>query len=92
MPLSRRSLLAAGAAAVAVQALPTPATAGDSTSRYGWRNAEIVGGGFVPGIVFNQSERGLVYARTDIGGAYRCDKRRGRWIPLLDWIGWDDWG
>ena len=26
-------------------------------------------GGFVPGIIFNQAEPGLVYARTDIGGA-----------------------
>ena len=39
--------------------------------RYTWRNVEIVGGGFVPGIVFNQTEPDLVYARTDIGGAYR---------------------
>jgi photosystem II stability/assembly factor-like uncharacterized protein len=66
--------------------------AGGQASRYGWRNAEIVGGGFVPGIVFNQSEAGLVYARTDIGGAYRWDARPGRWLPLLDWVGWDQWG
>ncbi len=35
---------------------------------YTWRNAEIVGGGFVTGIVYNRTEPGLVYARTDIGG------------------------
>lgn len=62
------------------------------TARYRWRNAEIVGGGFVPGIVFNQSEPNLIYARTDIGGAYRWDNWHQRWIPLLDWVGWDDWG
>ena len=61
-------------------------------ARYSWRNAEMVGGGFVPGIVFNQAEPGLVYARTDIGGAYRLDKVSGRWVPLLDWVGWDQWG
>src|SRR5262245_66482651 len=57
-----------------------------------WRNVAIGGGGgFVPGIVFNTSERNLIYARTDIGGAYRWDQSAGRWIPLLDWIGFDDW-
>ncbi|MFZ6029200.1 MAG: xyloglucanase [Chloroflexota bacterium] len=59
---------------------------------YTWQNVEIVGGGFVPGIIFNPSEEGLVYARTDIGGAYRLDTATQRWIPLLDWIGWDEWG
>jgi len=61
------------------------------TAGYTWRNVEIVGGGFVPGIVFNQTEPGLVYARTDIGGAYRLDPVTNRWIPLLDHLGWDDW-
>ncbi len=36
-----------------------------------WRNVQIVGGGYVSGIVFNESEPGLVYARTDVGGARR---------------------
>src|SRR5688572_5265801 len=58
---------------------------------YNWKNVQIVGGGFVPGIVYNQSQPGLVYARTDIGGAYRLDPATNRWIPLTDWIGWDDW-
>ena len=57
-------------------------------SNYAWRNVEIVGGGYVPGIVFNTTEPGLVYARTDIGGAYRWNARTKRWIPLLDWVGW----
>jgi len=49
------------------------------------------GGGFIPGIVFSTREPGLVYARTDIGGAYRFDSNSSRWIPLLDWIGYPDW-
>lgn len=61
------------------------------TQEYTWRNVEIVGGGFVPGIIFNETEPGLVYARTDIGGAYRLDPVTQRWVPLTDWIGWDDW-
>jgi xyloglucan-specific exo-beta-1,4-glucanase len=59
---------------------------------YTWKNVQIVGGGFVPGIVYNQTQPGLVYARTDIGGAYRLEPSTNKWIPLTDWIGWDDWG
>src|SRR6476660_306547 len=58
---------------------------------YTWRNVQIVGGGFIPGIVFNQTEPNLVYVRTDIGGAYRLDPTTSRWIPLLDWVSWSDW-
>ena len=61
------------------------------TSQYTWRNVQIFGGGFIPGIVFNQTEPNLVYTRTDIGGAYRLDPATNRWVPLLDSISWDDW-
>ncbi|MCW6010416.1 xyloglucanase [Micromonospora sp. CPCC 205371] len=85
--VSRRSLLAASAAGLAIPSIP-----GHRSTTYRWRNVEMVGGGFVPGIVFNQTEPGLVYARTDIGGAYRWHRGQRRWVPLLDWVGWDQWG
>ncbi|GIH10978.1 xyloglucanase [Rhizocola hellebori] len=88
---TRRGVLAAGAV-VGAMALDSAAFAKPDNARYSWRNAEMVGGGFVPGIVFNQAEPGLVYARTDIGGAYRLDRASGRWVPLLDWVSWDQWG
>ncbi|WP_217239124.1 cellulose binding domain-containing protein [Streptomyces sp. AC555_RSS877] len=66
-----------------------PAIAADT---YTWKNARIDGGGFVPGIVFNRTEKNLAYARTDIGGAYRWQESTKTWTPLLDSVGWDDWG
>ncbi|MFI5800619.1 cellulose binding domain-containing protein [Streptomyces sp. NPDC051677] len=59
---------------------------------YTWKNARIDGGGFVPGIVFNRKEKNLAYARTDIGGAYRWQESSKTWTPLLDSVGWADWG
>jgi xyloglucan-specific exo-beta-1,4-glucanase len=63
-----------------------------SAEPYTWQNVEIAGGGFVPGIIFNQTEPDLAYARTDIGGTYRWNASSQRWVPLLDWVGWDQWG
>jgi photosystem II stability/assembly factor-like uncharacterized protein len=58
---------------------------------YTWKNVQIVGGGFVSGIVFHPKEPGLRYCRTDIGGAYRWNEDSNRWEPLLDWVSYDDY-
>nr|WP_245946793.1 X2-like carbohydrate binding domain-containing protein [Paenibacillus cellulosilyticus] len=60
---------------------------------YTWKNVVTgAGGGFVPGIIFNQTEKDLIYARTDIGGLYRWNASDSSWTPLLDNVGWTDWG
>ncbi|HVZ98861.1 MAG TPA: xyloglucanase [Caulobacterales bacterium] len=51
---------------------------------YVWRDVRVGGGGFVPNVVFSTAERGLAYARTDIGGVYRWDDTAQRWIALQD--------
>jgi photosystem II stability/assembly factor-like uncharacterized protein len=61
-----------------------------SSEPYLWRNVVIGGGGFVTGIVPHPRQPGLMYARTDVGGAYRWDDPAQRWIPLTDWIGMAD--
>lgn len=57
---------------------------------YRWNNVSIGGGGFVTGLVFHPAEKGLAYARTDVGGAYRWDAAGKRWVALTDWIGAED--
>lgn len=56
-----------------------------------WGNVQIVGGGFIPNVIYNPTEEGLAYLRTDIGGAYRLDKETGEWVCITDFIGGDDW-
>jgi xyloglucan-specific exo-beta-1,4-glucanase len=53
---------------------------------YRWDAVAMGGGGFVSGVIPSKSERGVVYARTDVGGAYRRDAQSGRWVALLDWL------
>jgi len=49
----------------------------------------IGGGGFVSGIVTGQKE---MYLRTDVGGAYKYDYAKNRWIQLFDFINEEDRG
>jgi hypothetical protein len=58
---------------------------------YDWDNVAIVGGGYVPAVIFSPVEKDLIYARTDMGGAYRWDKVAAKWVPLTDWVGFDEW-
>ena len=57
---------------------------------YKWKNVQMVGGGFVDGIIFHPTEKGLCYCRTDMGGAYRRNEKTLRWEPLLDWLSYED--
>ncbi|MEU4730030.1 RICIN domain-containing protein [Streptomyces sp. NPDC023588] len=70
---------------------PQPDGPGTAAGPYVWKNAQVVGGGYVTGLVFNPREKGLLYARTDMGGAYRWDPAAEQWIPLTDWLGEKDW-
>lgn len=57
---------------------------------YTWKSVQIVGGGFVDGIIFHPTSKSVRYARTDMGGAYRWDEGSHRWQPILDWLPYAD--
>ena len=90
--MHRRNILqGAGAIALAGTALrsaaapqPVSEPEGDKSPAYEWTPLPFGGGGFVNGFVFHPREKGLLYARSDIGGIYRFDPAATRWIPLLD--------
>lgn len=59
---------------------------------YQWGNLPIGGGGFVSGLSPSKTEKDLLYARTDVGGAYRWNVKDSTWIPLLDWVSVEEMG
>jgi photosystem II stability/assembly factor-like uncharacterized protein len=95
--MSVPTLLCAALAAACCRCPPIPQQAsspeeaaeegGDGTATpaaYNWKNVTILGGGFVTGVIFSPAEKDLVYARTDIGGAYRYNPADQSWIAITD--------
>ena len=78
--MRRRHLLQAAGLFAALPA----GSADNATPAYDWRSLTFGAGGFIDGFVFHPREPGLLYCRTDIGGAYRFDPAARRWLPLLD--------
>ncbi len=55
-----------------------------------WSEVNIGGGGYICGIVTHPTQKGLIYARTDVGGALRWDPENQKWINLSTWLGVED--
>jgi hypothetical protein len=51
---------------------------------YEWGAVPVGGGGYVTGLSVHPLDANIVYARTDIGGAYAWEPKGGRWLPMLD--------
>jgi hypothetical protein len=76
--------------ATATDSVTLTVTAGPPPS-YAWTNVKIVGGGYVTGLYFHPTTQNLMYARTDVGGAYRWGPNDTQWVPLLDWTTRANW-
>lgn len=63
--------------------LLTPAHAGNLTGKYSWKPMKIGGGGWVVGMYIHPTEKGLMYVRTDVSGAYRWDAPSSSWKRIV---------
>ncbi|NIA52863.1 dockerin [Massilia sp. TW-1] len=62
------------------------ATVGSATA---YTSVKWGGGGYVTGLVYHPTSANVMYARTDIGGAYRWNNSNGSWTPVTDGIGFN---
>jgi len=65
-------------------------TVGSAAPSTGWANAKFGGGGYVPGLIFHPTVPNVLYARTDVAGAYRWDSTNSKWIPITDMFNFNE--
>ena len=81
--LALLSALAMLGTAVPLSGFQVTAATADISNAMNWGTLRIGGGGFVSGIVTGKK---VMYARTDVGGAYKYDYDKEEWVQLLGFI------
>jgi hypothetical protein len=68
---------------IVMLALTTNVQEAVKSAPYIWKNVRINGGGFVKGIIFHPTAKGVRYWRTDMVGAYSWIDDVKRWNLIL---------
>ena len=59
--------------------------------KHTWKSVNSGGTGFVPGFCYSKTEKDVMYARTDVGGAYRWEESTKSWTRISDWVTETEW-
>lgn len=59
---------------------------GLNAQEYKWSSLPVGGAGFVSAVITCPQQQNLIYARTDVGGAYRWNEDEKGWEPISDWV------
>jgi hypothetical protein len=70
-----------GTAPAAVMGSASRALVAQATS---WSSVKWGGGGYVTGLIYHPTSANVLYARTDVGGAYRWNQSGLKWEPITD--------
>lgn len=92
---TRIALLSMGAAALAAgcggPSNSTPDQGGASrllatvgSAATAWNSVKFGGGGYITGLIYHPTTANVLYARTDVGGAYRWNQATSAWVPITD--------
>ncbi len=80
----RRGTLYASLLLLSVGLMHTTTAHGENlTGSYTWKPLKIGGGGWVVGMDIHPTERGLMYVRTDVSGAYRWEPASQSWKQIV---------
>jgi photosystem II stability/assembly factor-like uncharacterized protein len=69
--------------AAIIWSMLAPVHAADLSADYTWKPMKIGGGGWVTGLDIRPTEKDLVYARTDVSGAYRWNATTSSWKQVV---------
>jgi hypothetical protein len=67
-------------------------TAETNEPYWAWRDVNMNGMGWVTGVVICAAAPHQMYAKTDVGGAYRYDRETETWVQMMDGFGYDERG
>ncbi len=81
--ITAATLLCTGVGTAGITASLHASAADSIESSMDWDTLNIAGGGFVSGIITGDDQ---MYARTDVGGAYRYDYEQKKWVQLLGFL------